>query len=112
MCASATSRAPAYYAQAPAFEDCEATLIWHTRDVVLDGLNVLALEAFTGNIWSRQMKTALGVCFDQRADEAQRGALQAIFTGQAGGWPALFAELAGDMRGIETAPSSRDRRRP
>jgi hypothetical protein len=30
--------------------------------------------------------------------------LQIIFSGQAGGWPAGFAELIGDMRGIEFAP--------
>ena len=85
-----------------AFGDCEVTLVWHIRegrygDVVLDGLKVPGLGAFTGNIWSGQAKTALGIFFDQRADEAERGALQAIFTGQAGGWPAQFAELVGDM---------------
>lgn len=45
-----------------------------------------------------------GVFFDQRAYEAQRRALQAIFAGQASGWPAQFAELVGDMRGVEFAP--------
>ena len=100
---------PCYFAQAPTSGDCEGTLVWHIRegrygDVVLDGLNVLSLGAFTGNIWSGQVKTALGVFFDQRADQAQREALQMIFTGPAGGWPAQFAELVGDMRGVEFAP--------
>jgi len=84
-------------------------LVWHIREgrysaVVLDGLNVLGLGAFTGNIWSGTVKTALGIFFDQRADQAQRRALQAIFTGRAGGWPAQFAELVGDVRGVEFAP--------
>jgi hypothetical protein len=100
---------PCYFAQAPTFGNCEGTLAWHIREgrygeVVLDGLNVLGLGAFTGNIWSGQVKTALGVFFDQRAGQAQREALQMIFTGQAGGWPAQFAELVGDMRGVEFAP--------
>ena len=41
---------------------------------------------------------------DERADERQREALTTIFGGGAGGWPAGFAELIGDMRGIEFAP--------
>jgi Protein of unknown function (DUF1326) len=45
---------PCYFAQAPAFGDCEGTLVWHIGEgrygqVVLDGLNVLGLGAFTGN---------------------------------------------------------------
>lgn len=104
MCEKCNISCPCYFAQAPTFEDCEATLAWHIREgrygeVVRDGLNVLALEAFTGNIWSGQVKAALGIFFDQRADQAQRGALQAIFSGQAGGWPVLFADLAGGHAG-------------
>jgi hypothetical protein len=100
---------PCYFAQAPTFGDCEGTLVWHIRegrysDVVLDGLNILALSAFTGNIWAGDTKAAIGIFFDEHADERQREALQAIFGGQAGGWPAGFAELIGDMRGIEFAP--------
>jgi hypothetical protein len=100
---------PCYFAQAPTFGDCEGTLVWHIRegsfgDIVLDGLNVLALSAFAGNIWSGKTKAAIGIFFDERADERQREALQIIFSGQAGGWPAGFAELIGDMRGIEFAP--------
>ncbi|WP_046470774.1 DUF1326 domain-containing protein [Allosalinactinospora lopnorensis] len=100
---------PCYFAQAPTYGSCDGTLVWHIRegrygDVVLDGLNVLALGAFTGNIWAGGTKAAMGVFFDERADERQRAALQAIFTGQAGGWPKGFAELIGEMRGMEFAP--------
>jgi Protein of unknown function (DUF1326) len=70
----------------------EGTLVWHIREgrygeVMLDGLNVLGLGAFTGNIWSGRVKTVLGVFFDQRAGQAQRQALQMIFTGQVNTWP-------------------------
>lgn len=100
---------PCYFAQAPTFGDCEGTLVWHIRegrfgDVVLDGLNVLALSSFTGNIWDGQTKAAMGVFFDQNADGRQREAMETIFTGRAGGWPGGFAELIGDMRGVEYAP--------
>jgi hypothetical protein len=100
---------PCYFAQAPTDGDCEGTLAWHIRegrygDVVLDGLNVLALGGFSGNAWAGEADVALGVFFDERADERQREALQMIMTGQAGGWPAQFAELIGEMRGIEFAP--------
>lgn len=100
---------PCYFAQAPTAGECEGTLVWHIRegrygDVVLDGLNVMALGAFTGNIWDGETKAAMGVFFDDKADERQRQALEVIFTGQGGGWPAGFAELIGDMRGIELAP--------
>lgn len=46
----------------------------------------------------------MGFFVDERADERQREALQAIFGGEAGGWPAGFAELIGDMCGIEFVP--------
>lgn len=100
---------PCYFAQTPTFGDCEGTLVWHVREgrfgeVVLDGLNVLALGAFRGNVWAGETKAAIGVFFDERADEPQRKALETIFTGQGGGWPARFAELVGEMRGVEFAP--------
>jgi hypothetical protein len=41
---------------------------------------------------------------DERADEAQREALQIIFSGQAGGWPGEFAQSICEVRGIEYAP--------
>lgn len=100
---------PCYFAQTPTGGACEGTLVWHIRegtygDVALDDLNVLALGAFEGNPWEGDTQASIGVFFDERADDAQREALEAIFTGQAGGWPATFAELIGEMRGVEFAP--------
>jgi hypothetical protein len=84
-------------------------LAWHIReghygDVPLDGLNIMALAAFEGNIWAGETKAIMGVFMDERADERQRETLQMIFGGRAGGFPALFAELIGEMRGIEFVP--------
>ncbi len=99
---------PCSFAQPPSSGDCEGVLVWHVRDgtygeVSLGGLNVMALSAFKGNVWAGDVKVSLGIFIDERADEGQREALQMIFGGQAGGWPAEFAKLIGEMRGIEYA---------
>ncbi|MGH2772893.1 MAG: DUF1326 domain-containing protein [Actinomycetota bacterium] len=100
---------PCYFAQTPTTGDCEGVLAWNIRegrfgDVVLDGFSVIALASFVGNIWGGETKANMGIFIDERADPAQREALQTIFGGQAGGWPGGFAEMIGDMRGIEFAP--------
>ena len=84
-------------------------LAWHIRegyygDVQLDGLNLIAVGEFEGNMWDGETKAVMGMFMDERADESQREALQMIFGGQAGGFPAQFAELIGEMRGIEFVP--------
>ena len=98
---------PCYFAQPPSSGDCEGVLAWHVRDghygeVSLAGLNVMALGAFEGNVWEGA-KAEIGIFIDERADERQREALEMIFGGRAGGWPAEFANLIGEVRGIEYA---------
>jgi hypothetical protein len=100
---------PCEFAQAPTNNACEGMLAWHVRegrygDVRLDGLNVLALGAFEGNLWAGEAKARMGMFIDERADEGQRQALQTIFAGEAGGWPAGFAATIGEFRGIEFVP--------
>ena len=75
-------------------------------ETVLDGLNVLVLDSFKGNIWAGDGKTKLNVAifFDEKANEQQRQALNMIFTGKAGGFMAEIAKLLGEVRGIEYAP--------
>ena len=99
---------PCYFAQLPTYGDCEGVLAWHIREgnygeVPLAGLNVIALGAFTGNIWAGA-KVTMGIYMDERANESQRAALQMIFGGKAGGWPALFANVIAEVRGIEYVP--------
>jgi hypothetical protein len=86
---------PCTFAQAPSEGDCEGILAWHIRegnygDVRLEGLNVVALGTFEGNIWAGETKGTMGIYMDERADERQREALQMIFGGQVGGWPGEF----------------------
>jgi hypothetical protein len=101
---------PCEFAQAPTDNYCEGVLTWHIRegnygDVRLDGLSLIAVGRFEGNIWTGEAtNVSMGMFIDERADERQREALQMIFGGQAGGWPADFAELIEEVRGIEFVP--------
>src|SRR4026208_796383 len=100
---------PCTFAQAPSYGDCDGILAYHIRqghygDVPLDGLNLVGVGHFVGNIWGGETKATMGFFMDQRASEPQRAALQLIWGGRAGGFPAIFAELIGEMRGIEFAP--------
>lgn len=101
---------PCEFAQAPTNNACQGMLVWHIRqghfgDVRLDGFNLLALAAFEGNLWAGA-KARMGLFIDEKADEPQRQALQTIFGGQAGGWPAGFAATIGEFRGVEFVPIS------
>jgi hypothetical protein len=100
---------PCEFAQAPTDNWCQGVLAWHIReghygDVSLDGLSIIAVAEFEGNIWGGQTKATMGLFFDEQADERQREALQNVFGGQAGGFPAGFAELIGEVRGVEFVP--------
>ncbi|MFE2265589.1 DUF1326 domain-containing protein [Streptomyces griseosporeus] len=102
---------PCTFAQEPTTGDCEGVLAWHIRegsfgDVRLDGLNVVMVASFTGNVWTNTHSDPKAAIFlDERADDDQRGALGAIFGGQAGGWPREFVEMFhGEMQGMDFAP--------
>jgi hypothetical protein len=75
----------------------------HYGDTSLDGLNLLGIGGFKGNIWEGATKATGGFFFDERADQKQRDALQTIFSGKAGGFMAQFAKMFGDVRGIHYA---------
>ena len=97
------------YAQAPTNNACAGMLAWHIRqgnygDDRLDGLNLLGLGAFEGNVWTDEAKVRMGLFIDERTDEVQRQALQTIFGGHAGGWPGIFARKIGELRGVEFVP--------
>jgi hypothetical protein len=100
---------PCTFAQTPSYGDCDGVLAYHIKkgqygEISLDGLNVLALSYFKGNIWSGNTKVDIAVFFDERANKEQRDALNMIFTGRVGGFMAEFANLIGEVRGIEFAP--------
>ena len=72
---------PCTFAQAPSEGECEGILAWHIReghygDVALDGLNIVGLGTFEGNLWAGEAKATMGLYMDERADDSQREALQ------------------------------------
>lgn len=100
---------PCTFAQAPTYGDCDGIMAYHIRhgnygEVQLDGLSLLGVVHFVGNIWAGETQATLGLFLDQRASEPQRQALQLIWSGRAGGYPADFARQIGQMLGIQYAP--------
>ena len=101
---------PCEFGQKPTNNHCEGVLTHHIRegvygDVRLDDLSLIVIAQFDGNIWKGEAEVDHGIFIDERADEKQREALLAVFSGQAGGFPAVFAELVGDkLRGVEFVP--------
>ena len=99
---------PCTFAQPPTNDNCDGVLAWHIRtgrygDVTLDGLNVMALGYFEGNIWEGKTKASMAMFIDEHADERQRESLQMIFGGRVGGWPGTFANFIGEVRAMEYA---------
>lgn len=98
------------WGQPPDEGDCDGVIGYRINegnfgDVTLDGLNLAAVGHFEGNAWDPDVRLDMGMFVDERADERQREAIQTIFSGQVGSWPAMFAEnLLGEMLGLEFAP--------
>lgn len=100
---------PCTFAQTPTNGYCEGVLAYHIRDgrygeTAINGLNVLALSFFKGNIWAGDTKASIAIFLDERTNELQRDALQMIFSGKAGGFMANFAKLIEEVRGLSFAP--------
>ena len=91
---------------------CEVAFAFHLDegtfgDVPLGGLNVAMIARTPGPMIEGNWSVALYV--DERADERQQEALQAIFAGAAGGVMGGFAPLIGEVLGIKTVPISYQR---
>ncbi|WP_244502288.1 DUF1326 domain-containing protein [Streptomyces oceani] len=108
---SCSTPCPCTFAQAPTHGDCMFTLVWqihegHLGDVRLDGLGVVALGEFAGNMWVGDPDATMTVMFyiDAKGDQRQRDALEAIFRGNMGGWPGKFGALISEVREVRYAP--------
>lgn len=93
---------PCNFNARPTAGDCEGGWIWHVEDgrygdVRLDGLNASLMADWPGAI--HEGNGAALILIDERANEAQRGALSCLLDGEAGGpWAILrttFAEIHG-----------------
>ena len=94
-------------AAAPTQGYCDLGIAFHVNrgsygDTSLDRLNVVAVVhaegAMGGGNWS------LGLYLDESGSPEQREAVQAIFSGGAGGPMAALAPLVGKILGVKTAP--------
>lgn len=103
---------PCTHAQPATDGVCEAVLVWriskgHYGDVALQGLHVVGVSRFEGDLWAGQARNfKFGLFIDERADERQRKAIQAIWSGEAGGSLKKVLDIWGpiDVVGLEFAP--------
>jgi hypothetical protein len=118
---------PCEFAQAPTNNACEGMLAWHVReghygDVRLDGLNLLALAAFEGNVWAGEAKVRMGLFIDERADgrPSVRPCRPSLRARQADGRPPSLRSSASSgawnscrstSKSVTTSPSGRPRSR-
>ena len=89
------------------YERCRVPLICKIREGSFDGVSLDDL-AFIMVVDSPRVMADGGwrvaVYLDERADERQQQALQAILSGEQGGPPAMLAPLIGEMLGIKLVP--------
>ena len=88
----------------PTESDCRSMTAFQIKsgkygDVDLSGLHVAMVATWPGNVlkgnWS------VGLVIDQRANDKQRDAIEAILSGKAGGAFAQFGPLIGKFLGVE-----------
>src|SRR5512135_1072165 len=96
---------PCVFLSPPTTGDCTVLVGWHIDkgshgNVALDGLNVALAVNSPGHMATTKWKAAL--YFDDKASEAQKNALMQIFTGQAGGHPAVLVSFVGEVLGAKS----------
>jgi hypothetical protein len=88
----------------PATEDfCDNFFAWHIARGEMDGVDLAGLSVAMAVHSSKQMQDGnwkVVLYLDERADADQAAALQAIFSGQAGGHFASLAPLVGEVAGV------------
>jgi hypothetical protein len=98
---------PCNFEQDPTYGYCQGVIAFKIRKgfygtTKLDGFSVAAVTKIPGNIFKGNW--SLGMYIDSKADPKQREALEAIFSGRAGGLMAQFAPLVKEVKGIEYVP--------
>ncbi len=98
---------PCLFMGDPSEGDCTTVSAWHIEkgnytDSTLDGLNVVLVIYSPGNMAQGNWKVALYL--DETANQLQKDALTQIYTGNAGGHPAVLASFVGEWLGIRSLP--------
>ncbi len=102
---------PCVFLGPPTTGECTVLVAWHIdtgeyEGVTLDGLNVALAVDSPGHMAETPWRAALYL--DDRADEQQAGALGAVFSGAAGGHPAVLGAHIGEVVGVVEAPITFD----
>lgn len=100
---------PCVFLSPPTTGECTALVAWHVDEGVhegtdLAGLNVALAVHAPGHMAQVQWRAALYL--DDRASEAQGAALGAVFSGAAGGHPAVLGGHIGEVMGVASAAMS------
>lgn len=95
----------------PTTGECNALVGWHIEHgtfdgLRLDGLNVALAVDSKGHMATTPWRAA--VYLDDQATEEQAAALGAIFSGAAGGHPAVLGAHIGEVLGVAIAPITFD----
>ncbi|MEO9200048.1 MAG: DUF1326 domain-containing protein [Antricoccus sp.] len=98
---------PCVFLSAPTTGECTAIVGWHIdagdhEGQRLEGLNVALAVHSPGHMAKTPWRVALYL--DDRCSPDQQQALGAIFSGAAGGHPAVLASHIGEVIGVATAP--------
>ncbi len=98
---------PCWVGEDPDGGTCESALAWHVEKGQIEGTDVSGLTValsvhIPGNVLAGSWKAAVFV--DDKASEAQHGALLKVFTGQLGGGIADLAGLIGEVVAVERVP--------
>ncbi|MFD0985748.1 DUF1326 domain-containing protein [Methyloligella solikamskensis] len=104
---SCNAPCPCTMAQAPTYDQCDFLFAYRINEgfygsTAMKGLKVVMLANLEGNVWDGGPVKAC-VFFDASADDAQKEALEAIFTGKAGGWMKQFIPAVREVTGVEFA---------
>lgn len=104
---SCTTTCPCNFGSDPTQVPCEAIIGWRIQEgqygnTRLDGLHVVLYLRIPGNAF--QGGWTVGVYLDQRANQQQVEALGSIFSGQAGGWPAVLRGLIANLLAPKQVP--------
>lgn len=91
---------------------CDGVFAWHIAQGEKDGVALRNLNVAMAWHSGKQMQDGnwrVALYIDERADEAQSAALQAIFGGQAGGLFETIAPLVGEVAGVIPAAITFDK---
>lgn len=104
---SCTTTCPCNFGSVPTELPCGAVVAWRIEtgnygNIRLDGLNVVLYARIPGYLFDGGW--TVGVYFDARASREQMEGLGAIFSGQAGGWPAALSGLIAKQLPPKQAP--------